>query len=154
MEPRRHFLSTFRPWRALQTCLNLLVCLWNYSFSDTVGRSQQPLKTTWLGNTPYCKKRSCCSAALFQSTGSRTMDQAPPKGCMCELPYRQHRADERSALLNLFLLDPRSAFSPPRSRLCMAILQPELLRQWQLSGPDVATFALLPIGCFTLMEIP
>lgn len=81
------------------------------------------------------------------------MDQAPAKGQMRELPYGQHRADEGSALKSLSLRS-KIYFPPPRSRLCMAILQPELLRRWQLTGPDVATFALLPISCFTLMEIP
>lgn len=82
------------------------------------------------------------------------MDLAAAKGQVRELLYRQHRADEGSALLNLSLsLSQIQVLLFPCLGLDFA-WPPCSQELWQLSGPDVATFAQLPIGCFTLMEIP
>lgn len=71
---------------------------------------------------------------------------------MCKLPYGQHRADEGSALLE-FLCWIQDVLFPLVPDIAQPLWSQELLRQQQLNGPALATFAPLPIGCFTVMEV-
>lgn len=130
LEPSRHFLPEFGPQWALQVCLNW--CL--FIFIDTVGRCEHHPKTTWAGEHFILQEENLLLNNLFQSTALDTMGQAPTKGQVWELPYRQHRADKGS-LKSLCLLDPRTTFSPPCSRLHMATLQAgTAAAQWPRCG--------------------
>ena len=119
-------------------CLSLLPCLWNCIFSNAAGRSEQALTTTWPGEYSLLQEE----ILLFSSPVPKYrikhhgsgMDQQKARCASCLTGSTEQMKAVHSSV-SLSLLDPRSAFSPPRSRLCLAILQSgTVAAQWPRCG--------------------